>query len=95
MAGLAYAPVIGWGTAELAEDEQEKIRGLKLPMKNQTGRDFEMNGAMASPAAVIRIRIERFTAKARPRQGRLQDELYIFGKLKKSIITDKQRASGK
>ncbi len=63
--GLTYASVIGWGTAELVEDEQEKIRGLELLMKNQTGRDFEMDGRMASTVAVLKAVVPRFTAKAR------------------------------
>ncbi len=63
--GLTYASVIGWGTAEIVEDEEEKIRGLKLLMKNQTGREFEMDGRMASAVAVLKAVVPRFTAKAR------------------------------
>ena len=67
--GLSYASVIGWGTAGIVEDEAEKIRGLKLLMKNQTGRDFEFDGKMASAVAVIKAVIPRFTAKARDNAG--------------------------
>ena len=63
--GLTYASVVGWGTAEIVEDEQEKVRGLKLLMKNQTGRDFEMDGRMASAVEVLKAVVPRFTAKAR------------------------------
>ena len=34
--------MIGRGRAELTEDVQEKIRGLSLFMKNQTGREFNI-----------------------------------------------------
>ncbi len=63
--GLTYASVIGWGMAEIVEDEQEKVRGLKLLMKNQTGRDFEMDGRMASAVEVLKVVVPHFTAKAR------------------------------
>ena len=36
--------MIGRGKAKIAEDEQEKIHGLKLLMENQTNRACEMNG---------------------------------------------------
>ena len=65
--GSTFASVIARGTAEIVEDEQEKIRGLKLLMKNQTGRDFAMNASMAAAVAVIKVTSTDFTAKARPK----------------------------
>ena len=65
--GSAYASVIGKGRAEIVEDVPEKIKGLKLLMKNQTGRDFEIDERMTASVAVIRVRLDGFTAKARPK----------------------------
>ena len=63
--GSLFASVIGRGTAEILEDEEEKIRGLQILMKYQTGRDFEFSPEMATGVEVIRIRIEELSAKAR------------------------------
>lgn len=63
--GAAYASVIGRGKAELLCDEQEKIHGLKLLMKNQTGREFAVDSKMASSVEVLRVTVSSYTAKAR------------------------------
>lgn len=63
--GAAFASVIGRGTAELVEEEEEKIKGLKLLMKNQTQRDFSFDSKMAATVAVIKIVTEEVTAKRR------------------------------
>ena len=63
--GASFASVIGHGRAELTEDVQEKIRGLSLFMKNQTGREFNINEEMASTVEVIKVVISEFTAKSR------------------------------
>ncbi len=66
--GAAYASVIGRGTAEILSDEQEKIHGLTLLMKNQTGREFVFTEQMAAAVDVIRITVPEYTAKARKKQ---------------------------
>ena len=63
--GSSFASVIGRGRAELTEDVQEKIRGLSLFMKNQTGREFNINEGMAATVEVIKVVISEFTAKSR------------------------------
>ena len=63
--GSSFASVIGRGRAELIEDVQEKIRGLSLFMKNQTGREFNINEEMAATVEVIKVVISEFTAKSR------------------------------
>ncbi len=65
--GSTFASVIGKGHAEILEDEQEKIIGLKLLMKNQTGRDFEIDERMANTVGVIKVTVHSFTAKANQR----------------------------
>ena len=54
--------------ATLVEDLDEKIRGLKVLMKTQTGRDFDIPEPMAKGTAVIRVDVSEFTAKGRPKQ---------------------------
>ena len=63
--GTAYASVIVRGHAEIVSDIQEKIKGLKLLMKNQTGRDFEIDEKMAATVVVIKAEARDFTAKSR------------------------------
>ena len=65
--GSNFASVIGRGVAEIVNDENEKIKGLSLLMKNQTGRDFEINSQMAATVAVIKVTLTEFTAKAKPK----------------------------
>ena len=63
--GAAYRSVVGRGTAEIVRDSQEKIRGLTLLMRNQTGRDFGIDENMAASVAVIKVDVKDLTAKAR------------------------------
>ena len=63
--GAFFASVVGRGKAELVENEQEKIKGLKLLMQNQTQRAFEINEEMAATVAVIKVTADKFTAKRR------------------------------
>lgn len=63
--GSEYASVIGRGYATLVEDEEEKTKGLKLLMKNQTGRCFEIDSKMAESVEVIKVVISDLSAKAR------------------------------
>ena len=63
--GSSFASVIGRGTASIVTDEEEKIKGLKLLMENETGRAFEIDARMAAAVAVIKVTTDNFTAKAR------------------------------
>ena len=64
--GITYASVMGRGKAVIVEDTQEKIKGLQVLMKTQTGRDFDITDKMAGIVSVIRIDVSDFTAKKRP-----------------------------
>ena len=64
--GASYASVMGSGRVSVVEDEAEKIRALNLLMKTQTGREFPIDGDMASRVTVLRVDIDAFTAKSRP-----------------------------
>ena len=64
--GITYASVMGRGKAVIVEDTEEKIKGLQVLMKTQTGRDFDITEKMAGIVSVIRIDVSDFTAKKRP-----------------------------
>lgn len=63
--GSEYASVMGDGTAVVVEDAAEKIFGLQLMMKTQSGRDFEITEGMAASVTVLRIDVPCVTAKRR------------------------------
>ncbi len=63
--GASFASVMGRGNAEIVEDAAEKIHGLKVLMKNQTERDFEITEKMAGIVSVIKVTVPEFTAKKR------------------------------
>lgn len=63
--GASYASVMGRGKAEIVEDVQEKIHALALLMQNQAGREFAIDEHMADSVAVLKIKLDSFTAKAR------------------------------
>lgn len=64
--GSSYSSVMGSGTAVIVDDPQEKMKGLSILMKTQTGKDFEFNERLVSIVSVIRIDVSEYTAKARP-----------------------------
>ena len=64
--GASYASVMGEGRAVILRDPAEKMAALAILMRTQTGRDFSFTPDMAASAAVIRIDVDSFTAKARP-----------------------------
>ena len=63
--GSTFSSVIAFGTAKVLTDIEEKRTGLKVFMKTQTGRDFEMPDAAVSRVNVIRIDVDEFTCKAK------------------------------
>ncbi len=63
--GAYFASVIAKGRASVVTEDEEKIKGLKLLMENQTGRSFEISAKMAAAVAVIKVEVDSFTAKAR------------------------------
>ena len=63
--GSAFASVIVRGTARVLDDNEEKMRALKLLMKHQTGRDFDFDAKAASSVSVIELTSESVSAKMR------------------------------
>jgi nitroimidazol reductase NimA-like FMN-containing flavoprotein (pyridoxamine 5'-phosphate oxidase superfamily) len=66
---FAYESVIGFGTAEILEKEDEKIHGLNLLMRQQTGEDREYTypPAQLKGTLVFRLKVSSFTAKRHSR----------------------------
>jgi len=64
--GVCYSSVMGEGTAEIIEDVEGKIDGLKKLMKTQTGKDFEFMDKMVTGVTVIKVSVSDYSAKKRP-----------------------------
>lgn len=60
-----YGAFIGRGKAEILTNPEERIKGLELLMKNQTGRIFYIDESMATAVEVIKVTVSDFSAKAR------------------------------
>ncbi len=63
--GSLYASVMGRGNASIVDEAAEKIHGLRVLMKTQTGRDFDITEAMASSVSVLKVVLDDISAKAR------------------------------
>jgi nitroimidazol reductase NimA-like FMN-containing flavoprotein (pyridoxamine 5'-phosphate oxidase superfamily) len=62
---FAYESVMGKGAVEFIEDREEKIRGLNLLLRHQSGldRDFPIDEGALEKTAVFRLRAEAWGAK--------------------------------
>ena len=63
--GANYASLMARGEVTAVEDPEEKIAGLKLLMRAQTGRDFEITEQQAAGVAVFRFEATAYSAKKR------------------------------
>ncbi len=62
-----YESVIGFGTAEIVEDEVTKLHGLRAIMSKYSGRgDWEFSGSSVKSTVVVRVRLEALTGKRSP-----------------------------
>lgn len=64
--GMSYRSLMGTGKAVLITDTAEKQKGLSILMKTQTGQDFCFDEKLVSIVNVIKISVDRFSAKRRP-----------------------------
>ncbi len=64
--GAGFASIMCFGRVDIVEDEEEKIKGLRLLMKHQTGRDFEITKEMAGGVSVIRLAVNELSCKVHP-----------------------------
>lgn len=70
--GMIYECLMGTGNVYIVEKPQEKIHGLEVLMKTQTGKDdFKFDERLVSIVSVMRIDVDSISAKRRPRR---QDE---------------------
>ncbi len=66
-----YESVIGFGTAEVVQDPDAKLRGLRALMRKYSGReDWEFGQASVRGTAVVRIRLDSLTGKRSPAAAR-------------------------
>ncbi len=72
--GMAYASLMGRGTAVILEDPAEKIEAMVKLMKTQTGGDFTFEEKLVKVVSVIRIDTIAYTAKKRLKPARLTEE---------------------
>ncbi len=59
-----YASFMGRGEVAVVEDTTEKIYAMQLLMQHLTGRHFDFTEEMAASAAIIRVTVRSYTAKA-------------------------------
>jgi nitroimidazol reductase NimA-like FMN-containing flavoprotein (pyridoxamine 5'-phosphate oxidase superfamily) len=66
---FAYESVIGFGTAEILQQDVEKAHGLNLLMQHQTGEDrkHEYPPEQLQGTLVFRVRVSSFSAKRHSR----------------------------
>lgn len=59
-----FSSFIGRGDAFIVNEVSEKVNALKILMKTQTGRDFEISEKMSNYVSIIKIVIKEFSAKS-------------------------------
>jgi len=65
-----YESVIGFGTAEIVEDEADKVHGLRAIMLKYSERDdWELADASVKGIVVVRVQLESLTGKRSPALG--------------------------
>ena len=63
--GSTYCSVVSRGTISILDDELDKIHGLEVLMKHQTGKDFKFNNEMVNCVNVLKFESTNYTCKAR------------------------------
>ena len=67
--GMEFSSIIGNGIAEMIDDPQEKIEGIKILMQHQSGKDFEFTERLVSVINVFKVTATSFTCKRRKHGG--------------------------
>lgn len=60
---MRYKSVIAWGNAEIIEDYDKKVEGLKIFMKNYSDLDFNFSVPSVNNVNVISIKIDKMTGR--------------------------------
>ena len=63
-----YSSVMGTGRAEILSDNEDMITAMKLILKQQTGRDFEIEAKQLEGTMVARVVLDQISCK-RHRKG--------------------------
>lgn len=58
-----YASIIGNGRVEFIAAQEEKIKGLNVIMKHQTGKTFEFNAQMVNAVTMFKISAQNYSCK--------------------------------
>ncbi|MDP6113299.1 MAG: pyridoxamine 5'-phosphate oxidase family protein [Planctomycetota bacterium] len=61
--GIKYQSVIGFGTAEIVEEMEEKRRGLALLMSQYSDKEFSFPDAAVQRTCVMKVTIDSITGK--------------------------------
>jgi uncharacterized protein len=60
---MRYKSVIIWGKAEIVDDYNEKVNGLKIFMKNYSDMEFDFSIPSVNNINIIKINIEKMTGR--------------------------------
>lgn len=59
-----YQSIIGSGTTEIVQDENDKIKGLKAIMRHATGKEeWSFNEGMLKAVTVFKLKVESISCK--------------------------------
>jgi nitroimidazol reductase NimA-like FMN-containing flavoprotein (pyridoxamine 5'-phosphate oxidase superfamily) len=61
--GIKYRSVIGFGTAELVDDREAKLKALKILMAQYSDKEYIFPEEVITKTAVIKVVIARITGK--------------------------------
>jgi nitroimidazol reductase NimA-like FMN-containing flavoprotein (pyridoxamine 5'-phosphate oxidase superfamily) len=61
--GIKYRSVIGFGTAEIVNDQEGKKKALEIIMAQYSGREYIFPEEIVTKTAVIKVVIARVTGK--------------------------------
>jgi nitroimidazol reductase NimA-like FMN-containing flavoprotein (pyridoxamine 5'-phosphate oxidase superfamily) len=61
--GIKYRSVIGFGTAEIVDDQEGKRRALEIVMAQYSGKEYIFPEDVVTKTAVIKVVIARVTGK--------------------------------
>ena len=60
---MRYKSAIAYGKAEIIDDYEEKVKGLKIIMKNYSEKDFEFSKPSVNNVNIIKINIKKLTGR--------------------------------
>ena len=61
--GIKYRSVIGFGTAEIVDDQEGKKKALEIIMAQYSGKEYIFPEDIVTKTTVVRVAIARVTGK--------------------------------